>query len=114
MFEEGQVSGNEQPMTGIKRLNVLERVILGTTQMIGLSQLFKSLLCIPSRVQGRCRIEQIIRKCQELWLIYMRKISRKGTWDIVSICIALARVTVGEGCMQRLRDGFFGLLNQRL
>ena len=35
-------------------------------------------------------------------------------FDLVSVCIALARDNLDERRMQRLRDGFFGLLNQTL
>ena len=37
-----------------------------------------------------------------------------GDFDLVSICIALARGNLDEPRMQRLREGFFGLLNQTL
>ena len=37
-----------------------------------------------------------------------------GDFDLVSICISLARDNLDERRMQRLRDGFFGLLNQTL
>ena len=37
-----------------------------------------------------------------------------GNFDLVSICISLARDNLDERRMQRLRDGFFGLLNQTL
>ena len=37
-----------------------------------------------------------------------------GDFDLASICIALARDNIDERRMQRLRDGFFGLLNQTL
>ena len=37
-----------------------------------------------------------------------------GDFDLVSICIALARDNIDERRMQRLREGFLGLLNQTL
>ena len=37
-----------------------------------------------------------------------------GDFDLVSICVALARENLDERRMQRLREGFFGLLNQTL
>lgn len=37
-----------------------------------------------------------------------------GAFDLLYVCIALARDNLDERRMQRLRDGFFGLLNQTL
>ena len=37
-----------------------------------------------------------------------------GDLDLVGVCVALARDNLDERRMQRLRDGFFGLLNQTL
>lgn len=37
-----------------------------------------------------------------------------GVFDILDVCIALAKDDLDERRMQRLRDGFFGLLNQTL
>ncbi|KAF6219033.1 hypothetical protein HO133_005577 [Letharia lupina] len=37
-----------------------------------------------------------------------------GSFDLLDVCIALAKDGLDEPRMQRLRDGFFGLLNQTL
>lgn len=37
-----------------------------------------------------------------------------GTFDLLDVCIALAKDNLDERRMQRLRAGFFGLLNQTL
>ena len=37
-----------------------------------------------------------------------------GAFEILDVCIALARDSLDEGRMHRLREGFFGLLNQTM
>ena len=117
VFEEGQDGGNGEPMVGLEGKEGTGQSEIRNDAKVRVISIDQAHIHRPSEDAGTMSDGADPKEMSGATTDSNEEVFTQedlGDFDLVSICVALAREHLDERRRQRLREGFFGLLNQNL